>query len=569
MPDPCYITTPIYYVNDRPHIGHCYTTTLADVAARAHRLLGRDVYFLTGTDEHADKVVAAAHERNMTPQQWADQCSGEFRKAFARLDLAPDVFYRTSDPHHKRLAADSIRTLRDRGDVYLGDYVGWYDVSQDEYLTETTAKESSFNSPVTGKPLEKRTEKNYFFRLTKYADALQRHIQANPSFILPEARRNEVLGRLKTGLQDVPVSRAIRPTDPDWGDWGVAMPDDPAHRVYVWIEALCNYLTAIDRDDPGPGAGLDAGSTAAGHSNRGDLRRYWPATLHLMAKDILWFHAVVWPAMLMALGRALPGTVYAHAYYVRDGRKMSKSLGNFIEIDLLNRYCDKFSPDAVRWYFATQGPQGATDADFSHSHFVEMYNADLANGIGNCASRVGNMVAKYFEGKLPDSGGQHTWRAQTPEGERVFDWPRITAEAVGTFRAAIAAVDLSAALRAGLSIVGQVDQFINVTRTFSLAKEITPDTPDKKALLGTILYQCAEAVRIASLLLYPACPSKMASLWRTWNCAPLRDPSDINSDFIAPLDALAQWAGPYGLAGGQAVSKGDILFMRADPAEAV
>ena len=405
-PDPYYITTPIYYVNDRPHIGHCYTTTVADVAARAQRLLGRDVYFLTGTDEHADKVVAAANERGMTPQQWADQCSGEFRRAFALLDLAPDVFYRTSDPHHKQLAGAYIAALMDRGDVYLGDYVGWYDVSQDEYLTETVAKESGYNSPVTGKPLEKRTEKNYFFRLSKYADALRAHIESSPGFIMPEARRNEVLGRLRAGLQDVPVSRAIRAGDADWGDWGVRMPRDPGHRVYVWIEALCNYLTAIDRDDPGAAA-------------RGDLRRYWPASVHVMAKDILWFHAVVWPAMLMALGRALPATVYAHAYYVRDGRKMSKSLGNFvsIEIDLIERTRQVLRRrDAV--VPGDAGPARGDRRGLLAGHFVEIYNADLANGIGNCASRVGNMVAKYFDGRLPDPAGRFVFDARSERSRR-------------------------------------------------------------------------------------------------------------------------------------------------------
>lgn len=560
-PDPYYITTPIYYVNDRPHIGHCYTTTVADVAARAQRLLGRDVYFLTGTDEHADKVVAAAHERGMTPQQWADQCSGEFRRAFALLDLAPDVFYRTSDPHHKQLAGAYIAALMDRGDVYLGDYVGWYDVSQDEYLTETVAKESGYNSPVTGKPLEKRTEKNYFFRLSKYADALRAHIESSPGFIMPEARRNEVLGRLRAGLQDVPVSRAIRAGDADWGDWGVRMPRDPGHRVYVWIEALCNYLTAIDRDDPGAAA-------------RGDLRRYWPASVHVMAKDILWFHAVVWPAMLMALGRALPATVYAHAYYVRDGRKMSKSLGNFIEIDLIERYCARFSADAMRWYLATQGPLGATDADFSHGHFVEIYNADLANGIGNCASRVGNMVAKYFDGRLPDPAGRFVFDARSEaQPSARFDWPALSATVSGAYRGHIEGFALGEALRAAARYAGDVDQFINATRPFGLAKGLekgtSTDPEGDRATLGAVLYCCAEAVRIASLMLFPACPAKMAALWRTWDCSPLRDPGDINSGLVAPLEDLSRWAGPHGLRPGQGISKGDILFMRADPADAV
>ncbi|MEZ6235490.1 MAG: methionine--tRNA ligase [Phycisphaerales bacterium] len=569
-PQPYYITTPIYYVNDRPHIGHCYTTTVADVAARMHRLLGRDVYFLTGTDEHADKVVAAAHEHQMTPQQWADRCSGEFRRAFERLELSPDVFYRTSDPHHKRLAGEYIGALKERGDIYLGDYVGWYDVSQDEYLTETVAKEAEYKSPVTGKPLEKRTEKNYFFRLSKYAEALQKRIEANPGFILPEARRNEVLGRLRGGLQDVPVSRAIRAGDADWGEWGVRMPGDPEHRVYVWIEALCNYLSAVDRDDPGAGAGLRG--DAAGHADRGDLRRYWPASVHVMAKDILWFHAVVWPAMLMALGRGLPGTVYAHAYYVRDGRKMSKSLGNFIEIDLLEKYCERYSPDAVRWYLATQGPLGATDADFSHAHFVETFNADLANGIGNCASRVGNMVAKYFDGRVPEAGGRFAFDARSEQQTHAsFNWAELTPVILSTYESAMHGFALSEALRVAMRYASDVDQFINATRPFGLAKGIekgtSADPEGDRATLAAVLYCCAEAVRIASLMLFPACPSKMAALWRTWGCSVLNDPHDIDSGFVAPLAELAKWAGPYGLKAGQAVSKGGILFMRADPAE--
>lgn len=586
-PQPCYITTPIYYVNDRPHIGHCYTTTVADVLARAHRLLGRDVYFLTGTDEHADKVVAAAHERGMTPRQWADQCSGEFRKAFALLELSPDVFYRTSDPHHKAMASALIGALKEKGDIYLGDYVGWYDASQDEYLTETVAKESGYNSPVTGKPLEKRTEKNYFFRLSNYEGFLRGHIESHPSFILPEARRNEVLGRLRGGLQDVPVSRAIRAGDPDWGDWGITMPGDPGHRIYVWIEALCNYLTAVEREDPGAGAGLRGAGAA--HMSRGDLRRYWPASVHLMAKDILWFHAVVWPAMLHALGRGLPGTVYAHAYYVRDGRKMSKSLGNFIEIDLIGAYCGKFSADAVRWYLATQGPLGATDADFSHGHFVETFNADLANGIGNCASRVGNMLGKYFEGRVPDlvhdgrfghgvgassaltSALGARERAGNPVvGEaaaRTFDLAGQCERSVRGFAAATGEVRIDAAVREGMAIVRIVDDFISHTAPFTLAKRVG-EVEDGMIALASILYACAEAVRIASLLLFPACPSKMAALWRSWGCSVLKDPADINSGFVGPLAELAAWGGAHGLKPRQAVAKGEILFMRADPAEA-
>ncbi len=540
---PYYVTTPIYYVNDRPHIGHCYTTVVADVAARFARLLGRDVFFLTGTDEHAEKVVSTARERGLTPRQWADANAEQFRRAFRLMGVAESDFMRTSEDRHKTRASAYIRRLMDSGDVYLGDYVGWFDASQEEYLTETVAKEHGFKSPVTGKPLEKRTEKNYFFRLSRYEDRLRAHFDAHPEFVLPEARRNEVLGRLRQGLNDVPVSRAVKEGD---ADWGILMPGDPGHRVYVWIEALCNYLTAVDEPE---------------------RRRYWPPAVHVMAKDILWFHAVIWPAMLMALGEALPGTVYAHAYFVAEGRKMSKSLGNFIEIDLLEAYGRRYSIDAVRWYLATQGPLGATDADFAHARFVEVYNADLANGIGNCASRVGNMIEKYFGGSVPAPASRDDFQAADGMGGlQEFDWEHSAVAAVEAARSFETSFAFDVALRGAIGLIGRVDSFINVTRPFALAKSMATDAGAARDL-GTILYQCAEAIRIASLLLYPAMPAKMASLWRAWSCSPLKDPDDPDSGFGAPLAELAAWGGAWSLRPGRRIAKGEPLFMRADAAE--
>ncbi|CAE7867576.1 metG, partial [Symbiodinium necroappetens] len=276
---PYYVTTPIYYVNDAPHIGHCYTTLLADVLARFHRLAGRDVFFLTGTDEHAEKVVTSAEQRGLTPIEWADRNADAFREAFGLMGFSNDDFIRTTEDRHKEKVTAYIAELQERGDVELGEYEGWWDPSQEEYVTENEAREHEFKSPVTGKDLVKRTEHNYFFRLSKYADRLQAHIEANPGFILPESRRNEVLGRIKQGLRDVPISRAIDEADPS-STWGIRMPGDEGHRVYVWIDALFNYLSVVDTGDRG---------------------KYWPAQAHLIAKDILWFHAVIWPCMLMAL----------------------------------------------------------------------------------------------------------------------------------------------------------------------------------------------------------------------------------------------------------------------------
>ncbi|QYK48078.1 MAG: methionine--tRNA ligase [Phycisphaeraceae bacterium] len=580
---PLYITTPIYYVNDRPHIGHCYTTLVGDVAARMARLIGRDVFFLTGTDEHAEKVVASASQRGLTPIQWADQNAAEFRAAFKAMNFSNDDFVRTTEERHITRASAYIEKLVKSGDIALGDYEGWWDASQEEYLTETVAKENDFKSPVTKKPLERRTEKNYFFDLPKYEARLRRAIESGEIQILPEQRKNEVLGRIKTGLQRVPVSRAIKPGD---ADWGIKMPGDPNHRVYVWIEALCNYLTVVDTPER-----RTYWPQGSGKPNTGEPLVTAPI-VHFMAKDILWFHAVIWPAMLMALGEPVPKTVYAHAYFVSEGVKMSKSLGNFIEIDQLKAYADRYSLDAVRWYLATQGPLGATDADFAYGRFVEVYNADLANGIGNCASRVANMIEKYFEGSVPapnwEGNLSHFYTADNFDSElsialkaradagkpasesdrlKGYRFPEKTAYWSNRFAESLHTGQLDEAVRNGIVAVQFVDEFISHTAPFTLAKRID-DLPGSREALGAILYACAEALRIASLMLYPAMPEKMASLWRLWNCSPLTDPDDCNSAFKAPLSELAQWAHPvHGLKPGQKIAKGDALFMRADPKE--
>lgn len=543
---PVYLTTPIYYVNARPHIGHCYTTLLADVTARFHRLIAGihnphpagpgpgtvpGVFLLTGTDEHADKVVTSAAAHGVTPLQWADRNAAEFERAFAFMGCAYDDFIRTTQSRHISKVLEYINRLKGSGDVFLGDYHGWWDPSQEEYLTETVAKEANFVSPVTGRPLVRRTEKNYFFRLSAYADRLERHIRENPAFILPESRRNEVLGRLRAGLQDVPITRAV--TDDPASQWGIRMPGDEQHRIYVWIDALFNYLSAVDTPE---------------------RRHLWPARVHLIAKDILWFHACIWPCMLMALGEPLPQTVYTHGYWVREGRKMSKSEGNAVEIDLLEAYAAMFSRDGLRWYLISQGPAGSTDADFAHGKFVEVYNADLANGLGNCASRVSNMIAKYFDGRVPEAAA-----AATPGDP---DFASITRAAIGRLPGLLDGMDIPAALALGPALIREVDGYINATAPFKLAKQLDAPGSDAaavKARLATILYNCAETVRIACVLMQPAIPDKAARLLSDWNCTP---PAD------ALLEEVGRFRGQYGLKPGGVITKGEALFMRADPAAA-
>ncbi|MBX3365022.1 MAG: methionine--tRNA ligase [Phycisphaeraceae bacterium] len=523
-----YISTPIYYVNAKPHLGHCYTTVIADVAARFQRLLRGgsmakgghgSVFFLTGTDEHADKVVTAGAAKGVTPQAWCDIHAAEFEKAFAALDCSHDDFIRTTQDRHKSRVAEYIRRLQQSRDIYLGDYTGWYDPGQEEYVTETAAKEHNYLSPVSGQPLVKRTERNYFFRLSAYQDRLIEHMQRNPESVLPEARRNEVLGRLRQPLQDIPVSRAVG--DDPASRWGILMPDDPGHRIYVWIDALFNYLSAMDTPE---------------------RRAFWPAQVHLIAKDILWFHAVIWPAMLMALGEALPRVLYAHSWWVMGERKMSKSLGNFVSIEDLAAYAERYGVDAVRWFLATQGPLGATDSEWSYSKFVEVYNADLANGIGNSTSRVGNMIAKYFDGVLPECASSGPDRPLAGA----------CAQAVTASMASLDRFEIDEACRGGIRMVTAVDGYINQTEPFRLAKRI--GEPGVREQLAAILTDCAEALRIASVLMAPAMPTKMAELWRNWNCAPKSGET---------LADLCTWGG---MRPGTKIIKGDPLFMRADPA---
>lgn len=545
---PYYLTTPIYYVNDRPHIGHCYTTLVADVMARFHRLWrgeekgGGGVFFLTGTDEHADKVVTSAAANGKGAQEWADLNAAEFVKAFASIGVTNDDFIRTSEARHRDKVPGYISRLMASGDIYKGDYTGWYDEGQEEYVPENSARENDYKSAISKKPLVKRTEPCYFFRLGKFQERLRAHIEQTPSFVQPDARRQEVLGRLRPPavLNDIPVSRPVT-SDPAT-QWGIRIPGDDANRVYVWIDALFNYLSVVDTPE---------------------RRHLWPASVHLIGKDILWFHAVIWPALLMALGEQLPGTIFGHGWWISEGAKMSKSMGNFVDLEKLHGYSSKFGLDGLRWYLATQGPLSGADADFSHAKFVEVYNTDLANAVGNCVSRVGNMVEKYFGGTLPGDDGVELV-ADPAAGvtlsepvAKVYDWKRLCREATGAVARHIGAdgaggFDPGAALLAGAGLVRQVDAFIGLTRPFSVAKR-TDET--SKRMLAAILYQCAETLRVASVIVSPALTEKMPQLWRAWGCELPRG---------ARLDKVCEYGGEYGLKAGQKVGKGESLYMRAE-----
>jgi methionine--tRNA ligase len=500
-----YITTPIYYVNDRPHIGHVYTTTVCDIYARFQRFAGRDVFFLTGTDEHGIKVETSARERGISPQALADQNAAEFRRVLSTFDLSNDDFIRTTQPDHERQVQIFVQRLLEGGSVYLGEFEGWYDEGQEEYYPEYKARECRYVSPVSGRPLVRAREKNYYFRLSAFQERLASLFEAQPDFVRPEARRNEVIGRLREGLQDVPITRTNF-------SWGVSMPGDRQHVIYVWIDALMNYITALGLGEP--------------QSQRYAQRAaYWPAVYHVIGKEILWFHAVVWPALLMALDLPLPRCVYAHSFWIREGQKMSKSLGNFVDLEAIQGFLDRYGLSAWRYHLATQGPLGATDANFSAAQFHEVYHADLVNTVGNCISRVTAMINKYFAGAVPVAAP-----TVSHPGKAGWDFPALCTEAVVRARTAMDRFDLPGAIAAGVGLVRRVDSFINETEPFKVARDDA-----RREEVGAILYQCLETLRIASLLLAPVLLDKMQEFWRAL-CISI-DPS------AGGLNELATWGG--------------------------
>jgi methionyl-tRNA synthetase len=512
-----YLTTPIYYVNGEPHIGHVYSTVIADYVTRLRQMEGHRSFLLSGTDEHAAKVVASAGERGLAPEEWAERNARVFRDTFARYAVQMDDFIRTSEPRHKAFAQRLIEALVASQDVYLGEYEGWYDAGQEEYVPENRAAEHHYKSPVSGSPLVRRREQNYFFRLSAYEDRLLELLEERPEFVRPEARRNEAIGRIREGLTDVPISRT------GTGDWGVRFPGTEDHLVYVWVEALISYVTPLDRED---------------------RRSLWPADVHLIGKEILWFHAVIWPALLLALEKTakfdwigLPSMVYSHSFFLQGELKMSKSLGNVIGLDTLDRFVDTFGLDALRYFLITQGPDGTMDATFSEPRFIDVYNADLANTLGNCWNRIANMTGRYLGGRLPqvDAGGE--LRGQV---EAVL--------AAGGDRGHPLGLDEVAR---SLEIVRRVDAHIEATQPFRLAKD-----PAKQERVAGILYACAEAYRIASLRLWPAMPGKVEEIWRR-----LRLPYASRLRDRGPGE-LGAWSAWGGIPAGTELLGGEPLFPR-------
>jgi len=466
-----YVTTPIYYVNDAPHIGHVYTTVVADVLARFHRMRGDDVYFLTGTDEHGQKIEDSAAARGLSPIALADQVVQRYQALWKRLEVTHDDFIRTTEPRHARGVLKLYERIAARGeDIYKGRYEGWYCKGCEAFYPDSQIVDG--RCPDQGHPVQRLSEESYFFRLSRYQAPLLDYYRSHPGFIFPESRRNEIVSFVASGLKDLSISRtSFR--------WGIPFPSDPRHIFYVWFDALANYVTALD---------------SAGD---GELyRRYWPADAHLVGKDILRFHAVYWPAFLMAAGLPLPKSVVAHGWWLRDAAKMSKSRGNVIEPDTL---LDDFGADAVRYFLMREMAFGQ-DAGYSDEALIDRANSDLANDFGNLVSRTLKLVESAFAGHVPDPGPEIRKSGRlTPAAQTAFR------ELVTRFET----YDFSGGLARVWDLVSALNRFIVENEPW----KISPDPAGKTALAG-ILYEVMEALRGAGLLLSPVVPGAARRLWR-------------------------------------------------------
>lgn len=510
-----YLTTPIYYPSDKLHIGHAYTTVAGDAMARYKRLRGYDVMYLTGTDEHGQKIERKAAEKGVSPQTFVDGIVTGIKALWDKLDISYDDFIRTTEERHKTVVQRIFQQLLDQGDIYLGEYEGWYCTPCESYVLERQLVDG--NCPDCGRPVEKVKEQNYFLRLSKYADRLLRYYDENPGFIQPETRRNEMISFINQGLDDLAVSR-------NTFDWGIKVPGRPDHVIYVWIDALSNYITAL-------------GYT----NNEAKFRAYWPADVHLVGKDIIRFHTIYWPIMLMALDLPLPKQVFAHGWILMKDGRMAKSKGNVIDPNTL---IDRYGLDALRYFLLRDVPLGA-DGLFTPEGFIERLNFDLANDLGNLLNRTVVMIDKYFDGEIqPMLNDATEFDASLREMVR---------QSIAKMEESMEKLEFSVALASLWQLIGRTNKYIDETQPWALVKDEA-----NRQRLGSVLYHLAESLRIVSVLLQPFMTRAPGNIWEQLG--------------IAGDDRLTAWDSvrTFGLLpAGTKVNKGEALFPRLEVAPEV